>query len=91
MESGNYGTDGELIREAIREKRTRMAEVEAISAQLVEGEKSGGNRLDPAELIEAVIDKRRRDGNARPSKCVIANLSIVSSISCTPSYHMPGI
>lgn len=41
MATGNYGTDSELIREALREKQARTAEIEAIRAALIEGEESG--------------------------------------------------
>lgn len=41
MATGNYGTDSELIREALREKQARSAEVEAIRAALIESEESG--------------------------------------------------
>jgi antitoxin ParD1/3/4 len=62
MNSGHYGTDSELIREALREKQNRMAEVEAIRTLLIEGENSGVSKMTPEELIEAVIEKRRRNG-----------------------------
>jgi len=39
--AGNYGTDSELIREALREKKNRTAQLEAIRAALIEGEDSG--------------------------------------------------
>ncbi|MEM9412467.1 MAG: type II toxin-antitoxin system ParD family antitoxin [Planctomycetota bacterium] len=62
MATGHYGTDSELIREALREKQQRTAEIEKIRTLLSEGEKSGVSELTPDELIEAVIEKRRRDG-----------------------------
>ena len=62
MNSGHYGTDSELIREALREKQNRMAEVEAIRTLLMEGENSGVSKMTPEELIEAVIEQRRRNG-----------------------------
>ena len=40
MKAGNYGTDSELIREALREKQMRMAEIEVIRAKLIAGEQS---------------------------------------------------
>lgn len=62
MRAGHYGTDSELIREALREKQNRMAEVEAIRSLLIEGENSGVSKLIPEELVEAVIEKRRQNG-----------------------------
>lgn len=41
MARGNYGTDSELIREALREKEIRTAEIDYIRARLIEGEESG--------------------------------------------------
>jgi len=40
LAKGNYGTDSELIREALREKQLRMNEVDAIRAKLVAAEQS---------------------------------------------------
>ena len=34
METGNYGTDSELIREALQEKRFRVNEVETLRAKM---------------------------------------------------------
>jgi len=38
MATVNYGTDSELIREALREKQNRTAEIESIRAALIESE-----------------------------------------------------
>lgn len=62
VDAGHYGTDSELIREALRKKQNKMAEVEAIRALLVAGENAGISKLTPEELIEAVIERRRRNG-----------------------------
>jgi len=62
MAAGNYGTDSELIREAIREKQNRFVELEAIRAALIEGEESGVSNRTPDDIINAVIKKRREDG-----------------------------
>ncbi len=62
MATGNYGTDSELIREAIREKQNRTVELEAIRAALIEGEESGVSNRTPDDIINAVIRKRRENG-----------------------------
>ena len=62
MATGNYGTDSELIREALREKQMRMAEIEAIRAKLIEGEKSGFSDKTPEEILAGFKDKARQDG-----------------------------
>lgn len=61
MATGNYGTDSELIREALREKQMRMAEIEAIRAKLIEGEKSGFSNKTQDEILAGFKDKAPRD------------------------------
>jgi antitoxin ParD1/3/4 len=63
--AGNYGTDSELIREALREKKNRTAQLEAIRAALIEGEDSGfGDRT--VEEIRKSVQKRLRDNGQLP-------------------------
>ncbi len=62
MATGNYGTDSELIREALREKQNRAIEIEALRAALTEGEKSGISARTPDEIIDAVIKRKRKNG-----------------------------
>jgi antitoxin ParD1/3/4 len=52
MATGNYGTDSELIREALREKKMRMDEFQLIRSQLIEGEESGIGIRTPEEILE---------------------------------------
>ncbi|MFT4926036.1 MAG: antitoxin ParD1/3/4 [Phenylobacterium sp.] len=59
MANGNYGTDSELIREAIREKQNRTSEIEAIRVALIEGEQSGISERTPDDIINAVIARKR--------------------------------
>lgn len=60
MANGNYGTDSELIREALREKQNRVEEIEYIRAKLIASEKSGFTRLSRAEILE-ISKKELRD------------------------------
>jgi len=62
MAAGHYGTDSELIREALREKQQHTAEIEAIRAALIEGENSGISDRTPDEIIQAVIERKRKNG-----------------------------
>lgn len=62
MDTGNYGTDSELIREALREKQNRTAEIEAIRAALIEGEKSGISDRTPDDIMNAVIERKKKNG-----------------------------
>ena len=62
MKTGNYGTDSELIREALREKQMRMAELDIIRAKLIEAEQSGFIDKTPDEMLAGFKDKARQDG-----------------------------
>lgn len=62
MATGNYGTDSELIREALREKQMRMTEIEAIRAKLIAGEKSGFSDLTPEQILAESKEKLRKNG-----------------------------
>ena len=62
MEAGHYGTDSELIREALREKQMRMAEIEIIRAKLIAGEESGFSDLTSEEILEKSKKQLRKNG-----------------------------
>lgn len=62
MATGNYGTDSEIIREALREKQMRMAEVEALRAKLIAAEQSGFSEKTAQEMLAGFKDKAREDG-----------------------------
>jgi antitoxin ParD1/3/4 len=66
METGNYGTDSELIREALREKQLRVNEVEALRAKLTAAELSveqhGWVEETRHEILDGFKEKARQDG-----------------------------
>lgn len=66
MASGSYGTDSELIREALREKQMRMAEIDQIRAKLIAAELSveqhGWVEETPEEMLEGFKKKARLNG-----------------------------
>lgn len=62
MATGHYGTDSELIREALREKQLRTAEIEAIRAALIEGEKSEISDQTPDDIRKNVLKRLRENG-----------------------------
>lgn len=66
METGNYGTDSELIREALREKQLRMNETDALRAKLIAAELSveqrGWVKESPQEMLDGFKEKARQDG-----------------------------
>ncbi|MCP4935106.1 MAG: type II toxin-antitoxin system ParD family antitoxin [bacterium] len=62
MATGQYATDSELIREALREKEMRTAEIEYIRAKLIRAEQSGFVDKTPEEMLEGFKEKARQDG-----------------------------
>ena len=62
ISAGLYGNDSEVIREALREKQLRMAEVEAIRAKLIEAEEHGASNKTPEDIRQAVKAKLTADG-----------------------------
>ncbi|AFY71981.1 addiction module antidote protein, CC2985 family (plasmid) [Thalassoporum mexicanum PCC 7367] len=62
IQSGNYGNESEVFRDLIRERVTRDAEVEAIRAALIVGEQSGISDRTPDQIMNAVIERKRKNG-----------------------------
>jgi len=66
MATGNYGTDSEFIREALREKQMRTDEIDSIRAKLVMAEQSvaehGWVTETPEDMLDGFKEKARRDG-----------------------------
>ena len=57
MAKGHYGTDSELIREALREKQMRTAEIEIIRTKLLAGEESGFSNLTAKQILAKSKEK----------------------------------
>jgi len=55
--SGRYASDSEVIREALREKELRMAEIDALRAKLIASEQSGLSDQTPDELRMAAKER----------------------------------
>ena len=62
MKTGNYGTDSELIREALREKQARESEAEYIENRLIAAEKSGFVNKGRDEILMGFKDRLRAHG-----------------------------
>ena len=62
MASGKYGTDSELIREALREKQMRMDEIEYIRAKLIKAEEGGFSKRTADEILKKSKEELRRNG-----------------------------
>ena len=64
--TGQYATDSELIREALREKEMQTAENEYIRTKLIAAEQSveqhGLVEKTPEEMLDSFKAKARRDG-----------------------------
>ena len=64
--SGQYATDSELIREDLREKEARTAEIDHIRAKLIAAEQSveehGWVKKTPDEIFAGIKDKARSTG-----------------------------
>jgi antitoxin ParD1/3/4 len=54
--AGHYTNDSEIIRDLIRREQERSAEIDAIRADLIEGENSG----EPSAFNPAAFKKRMR-------------------------------
>ena len=63
MASGKYGTDSELIREALREKQMRMNEIDYIRAKLIEAEEGGFSKRTADEILAKSKEEMQRDGD----------------------------
>ncbi len=63
---GHFGNESEVIRELIRERQIReqetSAEIVAIRAALNEGEKNGMSTRTPDEIMNAVMERKRKNG-----------------------------
>ncbi len=63
IRTGRYGNESEVVRELIRERQLRdqesTAEIEAIRAALIEGEKSGFSDRSVDEIWEDVRQRHR--------------------------------
>lgn len=62
IDSGAYTNDSEVLRDLIRKAQQERADVEAVRAALIEGERSGLSVRDPEEIRAAV--KTRKPMNA---------------------------
>ena len=50
LATGRYASDSEVIREALREKELRMAEIDALRAKLIASEASGLSDRTPEQI-----------------------------------------
>ena len=60
--SGLYGNDSEVIREALREKQMRMAEIDLIRARLEAAEKTEFSDSTPEDIRQSIKSEMKRNG-----------------------------
>jgi len=62
IDSGAYTNDSEVLRDLIRKAQQESAQIEAIRAALIEGEKSGVSARSPEDIRAAVKTRKRLNG-----------------------------
>ncbi len=66
VSTGHFGNESEIIRQLIRERQIQEqetpAEIQWIQAALAEGENSGVSMRAPDEIMNAVIQRKRKNG-----------------------------
>ena len=61
LATGNYVTDSELIREALREKQLRKEDIELIRAKLIQAEQGGFSKSTAEEILALSKQGLRRE------------------------------
>ena len=60
VSSGKYGSTSEVVRAGLRLLEERETAVSTLQAALIEGEESGISDRSPDDIINAVIERRRK-------------------------------
>ena len=60
--AGEFTNDSEYLRDLIRRDQARQAEIAAIRAALIEGEKSGFSGSTPEEIKQQVRERLQKNG-----------------------------
>ena len=68
LDSGRYGTDSELIREALREKQLRMDEIDYIRSKLIRAEQGGFSKRTAEEILAKSKEERKRNGEVQTQR-----------------------
>jgi antitoxin ParD1/3/4 len=58
LATGHYATDSEVIRDALREKEMRLAELDKLRAKLIASENSGPSAMTPEDVRQSVRSGR---------------------------------
>ena len=87
--SGRYATDSEVIRDALREKELRMAEIDALRAKLAASEASGRSERSPSD-IRAAAKERLKSSVSRNWHSALLESRIRTSTTFTPKASQHG-
>ena len=60
--TGHYGSDSEVIRDALRDKQNRLAEIEYIREKLIKAEQSGFVDETPEQILAGFKERAKIDG-----------------------------
>lgn len=61
IKKGRFTNDSEYVRDLIRRDQERT-EMEALRAALIKGEESGISHRTPDEIVEAIIKRKKQNG-----------------------------
>lgn len=61
LATGQYASESEVIRDALREKQARMAEIDALRARLEASKESGWSARSPEGIRQAVKKRLKAD------------------------------
>ncbi len=62
IDSEEFSSRSDVVNDLIRKARNEQDEIQAIRAALIEGEKSGTSSRTPDEIMQAVIERKRKNG-----------------------------
>ena len=60
--TGHYGSDSEVIRDALRDKQNRIAEIDYIRQKLIKAEQGGFTDETPEQILAGFKESARIDG-----------------------------
>ncbi len=62
IDSEEFSSRSDVVNDLIRKARKEQDEILAIRSALIEGEESGTSNRTPVEIVNSVIEKRRKNG-----------------------------
>ncbi len=63
LATGDYASDSEVLRELIRNEQTRSSEIDVIRQELIKAEQSGFSSRSTADIVNAVITRKKANGD----------------------------